>query len=117
MQRNARFWVWRNGWVKLTLTPGQVVTIRSGGPHDEGWSFCAETFEHCGQWVQSEIYEEGCDCDGRYSRGGMWECSLADLRARDMARDDAPENTGIFAPAWQKTDCHQRDYAAEAMGY
>ncbi|MDE2103991.1 MAG: hypothetical protein KGL39_42535 [Patescibacteria group bacterium] len=117
---NARFWYWHSagdGWVKLTLRPGQILTIRSGGPTDEGYSFSADTFEHCGDRVTVEYFTEGRDCDGRSSWHCECECPLDQLAAEDKTCESMPESKGIMAPAWQRVRAGQRDYAAEAMGY
>ena len=97
---NARFWVWhRGGWVKLTLRPGQSLTASEGDPTDEGYRREVSTFTHHGDVVGSEWYETGCDCDGRYERGGESFCDLADLAARDaFAEFPISENAGIRAP-------------------
>lgn len=130
---NARFWVWANdGWVKLTLRPGQSLGFCYGGAHDEGYSFTHEEYLHDGERVLSRFESEASDCDGRLDRFIVTACPLDQLRARDMHaeeqaraefwRDDPTkpefnENVGIFAPEWEKVRASQRDRAAEAMGY
>ncbi len=114
---NARFWIWANGWVKITLRPGQRLTHESGGPTDEGFSYTAETWTHEGDHVRSEWEVNASDCDGRLDRGGASCCPLDKLRARDMHAEGFQENVGIFAPEWQDAGRYQRDYAAEAAGY
>jgi hypothetical protein len=117
---NARFWIWTNtGWVKLTLRPEQELSWTYGGNTDEGYSYSAEKYTHCGDRVVSESSTEARDCDGRMDHHSVCECPLDHLRARDMGAEqpDYPENAGIFAPEWQRVSAGQRDYAAEAMGY
>jgi len=112
---NARFWVRVNrGFVKLTLTPGQVVEHFEGGPTEEGL---------CREWTTWEYdAESGCvirvyesytrDCDGPFETSSRHECPIALL-----AEGYSPEDSGITYPAWHKTDSRQRDHFAEAMGY
>jgi hypothetical protein len=116
---NARFWVWhRGGWVKLTLTPGQVLSTFQSQQTDEGYCREASTFAHHGETVGCEWYETGRDCDGRYERGGELVCDLADLAARDAFADfPVRENVGIRAPEWQRAGGYRRDHAAESAGY
>lgn len=135
--KNARFWHWhRDGWVKLTLRPGQTIEHRMGGSTDEGWSHTSHRWTLAHDWaefpvpvVRCEALTESCDCDGRLDQGGCWVCPLDELQARDMADPEEagywqggelvtdPINQGILAPRWHREESWQRDYAAEAMGY
>ena len=116
---NARFWQWtRNGWVKLTLRPGETIVLLDGGPTEEGWFREAIFFEHTGDGVTREAGFEALDCDGRLDRFDDSYCPLDALSARDtFANYACAENDGIFAPAWERQAASQRDYAAEAAGY
>jgi hypothetical protein len=116
---NARFWVWHRGsWVKLTLTPGQVLSTFESCRTDEGYHREVSTYAHHGEEVVCEWYETGRDCDGRYERGGELVCDLADLAARDAhAEFPVRENVGIKAPQWKRAGGYRRDPAAEAAGY
>jgi hypothetical protein len=112
-KRNARFWIWHaDGWVKLTLKPGQTLRTWTGGDHDEGWSTESHTFSHEGDHVRDEWYHDGTDCDGRLSRGGVAMCALPRLAAR-CDRYTQPHRV----PEWVDAGRWQRDLAAEAMGY
>jgi hypothetical protein len=109
--KNARFWFWWNdGWVKLTLRPGQVLTINRFRRTDEGHTALTETFTHEGEMVRSEMTENSRDCDGPHEEWTVHRCRL------DQLQDNNPEN-GIFAPLWQVISAQQRDHFAEAMGY
>src|SRR5215203_4826024 len=101
---NARFWVWHRGsWVKLTLTPGQVLSTFESCRTDEGYHREVSTYAHHGETVVCQWYETGRDCDGRYERGGELFCPLADLAARDaFAEFPVRENFGIKAPEWKR---------------
>jgi hypothetical protein len=118
---NARFWIWyppAEGWVKLTLKPGQRLTLHWGGPHDEGYTYSAETYEFTGYTVICESTTSGCDCDGRLDTQLDVHCPLAKLRDRDVFADSGLDvSRGIMAPKWERVTASQRDYAAEAAGY
>jgi hypothetical protein len=108
----ARFWTFhRDGWVKLSIRPGASLTALTGGRHDEGFSYTAETFENTGCGVAYQWATWGLDCDGRHESGGGAYCPIPDLTA-------TPADTfGPARPDWQQTRRHQRDHAAEAAGY
>ncbi len=108
--RNARFWVYYNGgFVKLTLTPNQSVSLQSGGATDEGFSCSAETWTHCGDYVEWSLAQWGRDCDGRHEWGADYECDI-------MALSSYGDNV-VPLPDWKKEGSGQRDYTAESMGY
>lgn len=118
-QKNARFWVWHNnGWVKLTLTPGQSVSFHTGGETEEGWSHEHSVYTHTGEEVESSHGTEGCDCDGRHSWSSESYCHLDDLKARDAYEcNPIDENKGIMAPEWTRGSSRQYDQFAEMAGY
>jgi hypothetical protein len=115
MTRNARFWVYVNGWVRLTLRPGQHLAHVRGGPTDEGWRREVNEWTHDGEGVQWESFTEGRDCDGRHE--AWWEsyCPLDDLHSRSNESDD--NDAPWCLPAWGGDRSGQRDYTAEAAGY
>ncbi len=115
--RNARFWIWwADGWVKLTLRPGQSLSFGYRGPSDEGWHSHGETYSHEGDRVTSNITTDGRDCDGRFQTFDDFVCQLDQLAAREVwnMQDDRLERR---APAWIALESYQRDHSAEAMGY
>lgn len=131
--RNARFWVYVNGGpVKLTLTPGQSLDWSSGHTTDEGWHHECETWGYDSEegCVNSEVWSEDLDCDGRLDRHGEYSCAIGELlyaelymhsyeeqsRQPPYARDEDTYR-GVLWPNWQRTGASQRDYSAEAMGY
>src|SRR6267142_3393798 len=73
---NARFWVWRNGWVKLTLRPEQQLSSFRAQRTEEGWASEAESWEHTGTHVVREWCQRGRDCDGVLEQCGMDHCPL-----------------------------------------
>lgn len=110
----ARFWVYWNGsFVKLTLAPGERVSLFRGGPTDEGYFQESETYYF--REDESEVVQDfnswGSDCDGRFERGGTVTCNVFLLRA--VTREGCP----YPLPDWQYGGQYQRDYAAEAAGY
>lgn len=128
-QPNARFWHYSSGagYVTLTLRPGKAITIRSGGPTDEGFSYTTETYEYDVD-ENRIIYTAECnarDCDGPLDRVYISACQLDMLHARDLSQvfdaSNWPEEhkacAGIFMPEWQKLSSSQRDAYAEAAGY
>lgn len=121
--QNARFWIWwppAEGFVKLTLKPGQAVAIRYGGRHEEGWSHHLETYYHNNEYgpdnldgiVEHWVCDEGRDCDGYSSHEAEYTCRMGDLATN--AHDDYP---GILTPYWVRKDERCRDEFAEAAGY
>ena len=124
---SARFWVWWNdGWVKLTLRPGQTLSHGYSGPTDEGWSSEHHNYEYDAETlcVTSHCTSDGSDCDGRLTRYYDCECRVDDLHAvppppldeqafcRRSIREFWP-----MRPLWKKIGSSQRDYNAEAAGY
>ena len=112
-RRNARFWAWWNdGWVKITLKPGQQLSACGGGRSEEGWSQYGESWLHAGDRVERSWFTDGRDCDGRLQHYGDDYALLEDL---------APANAGEFeemlAPRWQDSHTSQRDEFAELAGY
>ena len=64
---NVRF-EWKN--TKITLKPGQRLSHYTSGPHDEGYSYSAVTFEYFKDEsaVRAECTSGGVDCDGHVAR-------------------------------------------------
>ena len=126
---NARFWEYiHDGWVKLTLRPGQGLSHWHGAPDDEGYSREENSWAHLGDHVTNVWHFDARDCDGRISRSGASQCPLdrlqqhpaviGDWRAFDLHPPDPNiYSTTLLRPAWQKLNCRQRDYSAEAAGY
>jgi len=114
-QRNAHIWRYymgdTPGPVKITLKPGVLVRITTGGRTEEGYSYNQETLLWTGRTLYVEDANQARDCDGRtdhYSLnkttelGGNWDCD-----------DDEVE----YPSEWERVTSSQRDYSAEAMGY
>lgn len=125
--KNARFWTWINdGWVKLTLRPGESLQWFTWNTHNEGWS------SECVEWsleddvVTRTTETDGSDCDGRLSRSYIDECGIGELASVPaMIQCEFDEEWDGWKidlsqpkrPDWQKVRSGQRDYAAEAAGY
>jgi hypothetical protein len=134
---NARFWIWyspADGWVKLTLKPGETLECGYGGQHEEGWHRHDEMFEYDEdhQVIVRHVINDGRDCDGRLTREHTARCAVQDLRARDILletieryvfwQEDVPNHEieachGVFAPEWVSVAAWQRDEQAEMAGY
>ena len=91
---NVRFWVWgREGWVKLTLEPGQSLSVDYCENTDEGWSRSstrwAYEYDHdCGRpAVTMEHTTDGTDCDGRLSTERDYFCPVENLHTNEPAAD------------------------------
>ena len=113
-RQNARFWVmWKGGYVKITLKPGQEVMLQERQRTDEGYFNLIEGYALTqGGMVIAKWSEWGADCDGRYERGGEAYCPISQL----VSRESYPDGE-YRLPEWQREKQHQRDYAAEAVGY
>ena len=86
----ARFWTYHNGsYVKLSIRPGKSLNHHEGGRTDEGWSSYGQIWRHEGEVVTWGQYSDGCDCDGRMSRGRESVCRLTDLKARPAETEPA----------------------------
>lgn len=117
MRINARFWIWwADGWVKLTLRRGDVLTVHRGGPTDEGWSYLEESYRFDGVFVTLRTYSVARDCDGKFETERRDRCHVLDLRARFNEPDYRPPGGG-GSPKWREVSARQRDHSAEAAGY
>jgi len=115
-RNTARFWVLhRDSWVRLALGWGQVVELHRGGPNEEGWSWCVETYQHVGDRVTVETVESWRDCDGPGDSFHLSECLLAELQARVVTDPCLAAPGGL--PLWRPVESTRRDHFAEAMGY
>lgn len=115
---NARFWEYVNdGWVKITLKPGQSLTHVRAGRHDEGWYRDELSFEHNDIGVVSVYVSDGTDCDGRITHATKTFCLLSKLKAKPAEPDKKDFPIPVPRPQWEQLSSRQRDYSAEAMNY
>lgn len=110
----AIFIIWNdatNSLQRVILHADRPLTIESGGPTEEGYSYTTEHYEyHRAEGVVTrETDTRALDCDGRLDRRSLSECPLSDLAAH--------EHNGTRFPVWRRVEANQRDYSAEAMGY
>jgi len=110
--RNARFWIFHiEGYVKITLAPGDFLHHSRGWNHDEGWTVEFFTLAYDGAVVEMSGGTDGTDCDGRMETAHAYECKLALLKVHEV------EGTEIKFPQWDHVSASQRDHTAEAAGY
>lgn len=115
-KRNARFWTWENnGWVKLTLKPGESLTHATCGPTDEGYFRESSTWSYEDDIITCDYHSFERDCDGPMERNVMLECNVANLASIPECNDEYGYNPP--RPDWEKVNSRQRDYYAESMGY
>lgn len=110
---NARFWIWHNdGVVKLTLRPGERLSVCEGGRAEEGYDWTHTTYALRDNILEREWWREARDCDGRIAEHRKLECHVMRVR---LHCNEAPG--GVAYPEWQAVCQSQRDHAAEAMNY
>ncbi len=115
----ARWWMWWNeGWVRLSLRPGQELRFGLWVSTDEGFAAEYWHYEHDGDQLVAHVVDDGRDCDGRLTRCNTYHCPLTDLQRNPaFDRPDSAENDGIYLPDWRRGDSSQCDEYAEAAGY
>ena len=111
MKKQARFWVYHVGAVRLKLKPGQTLRHSHGGATDEGYNWEANSYSFDGKQVVCDWHSDGRDCDGRMTRGGTVVARYCDLAKGHRDED------GITFPVWNEIEASQRDHAAEEMNY
>jgi hypothetical protein len=111
--RNARFWVYINGRIKITLKPGQKLSYSFGHATDEGYHSEHYEWEYIDGIVSETFDSSSRDCDGPLCRSCDFLCEYNELHSRIVNIDGVEEDY----PQWKKTSDYQRDVYAEAMGY
>lgn len=120
---NARFWEpIHEGWVKITLRPGQTLQHRTYQDTDEGWHACLSTWRHDGNKVFREIINDGRDCDGRLTRTYQTEADIHELSVIPCFIGFDQKGRSIYSPImlrpdWQQIHVSQYDEFAQAAGY
>ena len=110
MKKQARFWTFHSGDVRIKLNAGQIVHHSHGGRTDEGYHWETSVYHFDGREVTCEWSTDSQDCDGRMTRGGFSRCALRNL-------DKGHREGDVIYPAWEHLDENQRDFSAEAAGY
>lgn len=115
----ARFWIWENdGWIKLTLAPGQALKWRKYTHDEEGYSLIFVRWIHEGNHIRRESGMRGSDCDGAIARGGADHCHLSRLQAVPPYMPGRDEWKPEGRPDWQEVEeSWQSDPQAELAGY
>lgn len=116
--RNARFWTWcGDGWVKVTLRPGQSLLWGRFERTDEGYNVesCRWEYDDGLGLVMEEYTSGGRDCDGRLTVHTDYVCPVDELAAVPAESDEYGDRPA--RPAWVRTADWQRDEYAEAAGY
>jgi hypothetical protein len=109
-----RFWTWVNdGWVKLSLRPGEYAQSERYRAHDEGGTASGETWEADEHGVCLEAWSDGRDCDGRMETFTRLYCPADRLAVREVEIDGESH----MLPDWERVEASQRDHSAEAAGY
>lgn len=109
---NARFWHWCDGWVKLTVPYGETLSWHASWRHDEGYSFCAEEWEHEGYRIVRRHTSGGSDCDGPLEHRNDSACLYSELQSVEPCEAGEPHRAN-----WITLSRSQRDAYAEAAGY
>jgi hypothetical protein len=131
--KNARFWDFVNeGYVKLTLKPGQKIRFGHSGPDEEGWHYERYMFEHSddGLGIVCHRASGGRDCDGRIDEGATHFAAYDRLAVhgafiQDEDRNPSPESVArahhdgrrIMQPDWNEIRHGIRDHSAELANY
>ena len=110
--KQARFWEYHNGLVKIKINEGKTIHHSHGGPTDEGYSWEAKSFSFDGRTVTCEWATDARDCDGRMTRSGVSHCDVERL-----SQGYIDEESGVTFPSWENGESSQRDYSAESAGY
>ena len=138
-KKEHRFWVYSDGaYVRLKMKEGDSFERLSGGPHEEGYCWVAEQWDHNGDHIAFTSASDSRDCDGRLYQVTELACSVDKLSAVPTEADhytckckgfDRHEyldevsfvhRAECFRPArpdWEEEKSFQRDEYAEAMGY
>lgn len=96
VQKTARFWVWWNGFVRITVSAGKPVVLSSYASNEEGFERCEVHFtldEATG--VLRKTHRQARDCDGPRE---TFEYRRAAL---DRLKSDSTGDAGVLVPDWQ----------------
>ena len=118
LQPNVRFWVyWKDGWVRLTLAPGQTLSCFEGGPDEEGWWSNEQeySYDDAIDGVYRTQTVDGSDCDGRLTNTDEFYCGTDNLGA-DARLVGVPREI-IRVPIWERIGGRVFDANAVAAGY
>ena len=124
-----RFWVRVNGQpVRLSLVPGEYLTIHRGGPDDEGYHYAEDVYyiDRERGVLMFETSWESRDCDGRMSGGCEYWAYLDELGVKRPYSDGETRLEQMESAArpvrwvnFRELDAsfYRRDHQAEAAGF
>lgn len=114
---NVRFVIWYNDqYTKITLKPGQCISLRNFRWHDEGSAEQIETYEYQADdgIVYSEYESYSRDCDGPHEHHSKSHFIVN----QDYFNNERDEGILVrHMPEWIKGKSYQRDIYAEMAGY
>lgn len=114
-EKTCRFWIYHNSsFVKITLRPGQKITLVEGGQTEEGYDTTYTDYTHEGPIIVRGTHRYARDCDGPFEWHYECTCIVQNLKSIELKCDDGDV---IRSPGWKQVSCYQRDYYAERMGY
>ena len=124
-----RFWVRVNGQpVRLSLVPGEYLTIHRGGPDDEGYHYAEDVYYIDREYgvLMFETSWESRDCDGCMSGGCQYWARFDELEVNHPCSDDQSrlerleaEALRVRFPHFRELDAGfwRRDHQAEVAGF
>ncbi len=120
--KTIRFWVSHRGSpVRLSLRDGGRAVLVEQGTDEEGWHCNSKVYERHGYEVLLDWINDGADCDGRHSTGGLAAANIYDLRRRAIELDLLARraNPAFATPGlWRHVSSRPvYDQFARAMGY
>lgn len=113
--KNVRFWIHgKNGRVKITMRPGQVLSWGQSWRTEEGYSYESFRLEYFGDDIYQERASGGSDCDGPIDDYATLVCPVSMLHSRPLS--DKYCAITLF-PQWERLKSRVHDAYAEMAGY
>lgn len=132
---NIRWWEYiHNGWVKLTLKPGQIIHHHYSAPDEEGYSFTSCRWDYMDDGILTrKITYGGRDCDGYIENRHTSLCSVDELSVCPAYQNPIISSSKwerslqilgdyhlgrlIHRPAWREGKSSVYDQEAQRAGY
>lgn len=123
--KRVRLWIsYNDSFAKITLKDGQEVTLREGGPTDEGYCYETSVYQYFREEgkVYSSIERNAKDCDGRLDTFSDYYFDVCNCHTYHEWVGWNEEGEDIYDDEielveWQKISSRQRDQFAAMMGY
>ncbi len=121
--KTIRFWVSHRGSpVRISLRDGDRAILVEQGLDDEGWHCNSKVYERHGYEVLLDYCNDGADCDGRHSSGGLVAANVYDLHRQgievDLLNRIKPTPRYTATALWHQVSSRPvYDQFARAMGY